>query len=580
MSVKAFRLDLTPEQAAALAEELQGLVEIGLDHPSIVMPLAAGLEGHTVYLAEEYVAAESLDIALRHYAPAALETALPFLSQLAGAIDVARARGVGHGALHPRDIFLAPEIARATGFGIVQALERLGLRAPVRRPYSAPERVSGATWSTPADVFALGAVAHELLTGKRPAGTGEVAPIAGKAAESHAARLRAVLGGALAEDPAARFTSAKALVAALEAAAWHEEPVPAAAESIRELEVELDRDAAPAPEPGDFDIRPTDEDETFEPRHRELGHDREEQPVHEEGPGKDTEPAPGVVVPRKESLRRTSVSRRRKRHEEPAVARGPEIAEKEAPQQRQIADEPSLFDLAEQATPAGGVAVPGRHEFEDEAQDSDLCVEEREPVDDILAPSERGYVPVEPVAAFPHAPYPPAAERSRAAILPFAIVATVSLLAGFLAGYALGSREQKPAATESAQSAPRTEPSSPSAPRATAPKPAPISPAASLPVPSLSSGSSRSKAAAPRQTPAPPAATTGTLVADSRPSGARVIVDGRAVGKTPLKLGGIKAGSHAVRFELEGYRAWTAGVTVTGGRETRVAGSLERARNR
>ena len=70
------------------------------------------------------MAAESLDVAMRHYAPAAIDTVMPFITQLAGAIDFARAAGVGHGALHPRDIFMTPDEARATGFGVVEALER------------------------------------------------------------------------------------------------------------------------------------------------------------------------------------------------------------------------------------------------------------------------------------------------------------------------------------------------------------------------------------------------------------------------------------------------------------------------
>ena len=136
VAVKVFRLDITPEQAQALADELSRSAEAGLFHPSIVEPIAAGVEGTVAYRAEEYVAAESLDVAMRHYAPAPIDKALPFITQLAGAIDFARAAGVGHGALHPRDIFVTPDEARATGFGVVEALERVGLRAPVRRPYS------------------------------------------------------------------------------------------------------------------------------------------------------------------------------------------------------------------------------------------------------------------------------------------------------------------------------------------------------------------------------------------------------------------------------------------------------------
>ena len=90
VAVKVFRLDVTPEQARALADELARAAHAGLFHPSIVEPVAAGVEGTVAYRAEEYVAAESLDVAIRHYAPAALDKALPFLTQLAGAIDFAR----------------------------------------------------------------------------------------------------------------------------------------------------------------------------------------------------------------------------------------------------------------------------------------------------------------------------------------------------------------------------------------------------------------------------------------------------------------------------------------------------------
>ena len=220
VAVKVFRLDVTPEQAAALAEELGRATEAGLFHPSIVEPVAAGLEGTVAYRAEEYVAAESLDVAMRHYAPAALDKALPFMTQLASAIDAARAAGVGHGALHPRDIFVTPDEARATGFGVVDALERLGLRAPVRRPYSAPERIAGQAWSTPADVFSLGAIAFELLTGRRPAGAGEqMGSLNAAALGSQADAIRRVLAKAMDEDPSVRYQTAAAFASALSEAA-------------------------------------------------------------------------------------------------------------------------------------------------------------------------------------------------------------------------------------------------------------------------------------------------------------------------------------------------------------------------
>ena len=219
VAIKVFRLDITPEQAQSLADELVRAAEAGLFHPSVVEPIAAGVEGSVAYRAEEYVAAESLDVAMRHYAPAPLTTVLPFITQLAGAIDFARAAGVGHGALHPRDIFVTPDEARATGFGVVEALERVGLRAPIRRPYTPPERIAGDGWNTTADVFSLAAISFELLTGRRPAGLGhEIGPLTSGTPNPWMDALHGVLAHAMNANPADRYPTALAFASALEAA--------------------------------------------------------------------------------------------------------------------------------------------------------------------------------------------------------------------------------------------------------------------------------------------------------------------------------------------------------------------------
>src|SRR5205814_4582313 len=70
VAVKAFRLDVIPEQVARLADALRRLAAATLDQQAIVPAIDAGLEGTTAYLATEYVAAETLDVALRHLAPA------------------------------------------------------------------------------------------------------------------------------------------------------------------------------------------------------------------------------------------------------------------------------------------------------------------------------------------------------------------------------------------------------------------------------------------------------------------------------------------------------------------------------
>jgi hypothetical protein len=97
--------------------------------------------------------------------------------------------------------------------------------------------------------------------------------------------------------------------------------------------------------------------------------------------------------------------------------------------------------------------------------------------------------------------------------------------------------------------------------------------AAAPPAPAASAPAASAKSAASR-----PAIRTGSIYVDSRPRGARVFIDGRAVGVTPLRLGDVRAGSHTVRLELDEHRTWTDRRYVLAGQETRVTGSLERLR--
>jgi hypothetical protein len=83
------------------------------------------------------------------------------------------------------------------------------------------------------------------------------------------------------------------------------------------------------------------------------------------------------------------------------------------------------------------------------------------------------------------------------------------------------------------------------------------------------------QAAAP---PKPTAAATGSIYIDSRPQGARVFVDNKEVGVTPLTLSGQTAGSHEVRLELADHAPRSQTTTVKPGATARVTGSLERVR--
>jgi hypothetical protein len=69
---------------------------------------------------------------------------------------------------------------------------------------------------------------------------------------------------------------------------------------------------------------------------------------------------------------------------------------------------------------------------------------------------------------------------------------------------------------------------------------------------------------------------TGALAVDSRPAGARVFVDNKVVGTTPMALPAVSAGSHVIRLEHDGYRRWSSSVRVIASEQNRVTASLER----
>ena len=143
----------------------------------------------------------------------------PVGESLAAALDQAAAVNITHGCLHPRDVLLSSQETRLTGLGVAQALEQVGVPVPVRRPYTAPERITGSQWHRRADVFSLAALVHELLWGRRISAAGEQAaealtPLDG----GDLTALKRAFARALARDPADRFATATDFVDAIRSA--------------------------------------------------------------------------------------------------------------------------------------------------------------------------------------------------------------------------------------------------------------------------------------------------------------------------------------------------------------------------
>jgi PEGA domain/Protein kinase domain len=699
VAVKVFRLDVTPEQAQTLADELAHAAEAELFHPSIVEPIASGIEGTVAYRAEEYVAAESLDVAMRHYAPASFDTMMRIIGQLAEAIDVARRAGVGHGALHPRDIFVTPDEARASGFGVVDALERLGIRAPVRRPYSAPERIAGGDWSTRADVFSLGAIAFELLTGRRPSGTGEdIGPLTG-AAVPGAERLQAVLVRAMQEDPSDRFGTGLELADALASAgalaaadgvtdARPVEPTTETAFAATAIPAEAHAfadegdDVEEAPEQNAVtdggvalqdSVRRDEEIEPWQSAPEQIAAAETVPPPYRPDTNdaarySEIEPEPGAEA-RDFHAENRALGDDRTTSLDFSTLREPRSPQVEIDHDLD-ADEGATSDSYREDTRPGAFVPPSLF---DGSSGAPPQVIERQ-VRPESAHHSDDHVPFDPF--FAHAVQP---ERPRTAILPYAVILITGLLMGWgIAKFSEWRTQQTTVDSTEASGRPTAEPqgqpagtrgtaadtsdrpvppgtaATPSAPARESPPPRPAAPAPSvaarsgtLVVRSMPSGAAvtingkwsgrtpltpvtlpfgdysvrvllpgyqtrqeqvslsadttsrtlsvqlqrepvTSRAATPNaarpQQPAAPTAPatapdagvgTGTLEVDSRPIGARVFIDDRPVGTTPLRLPDVAPGSRVVRLELADHQTWTGVVQVGRGKTTRVAGSLE-----
>ncbi len=218
VAVKQFRLGFSPESASRFVAALERIVAADLTHTGIAAPIAAGAIDTTPYLALDFVAADSLDVVIREYGPLPIGDVLRFTRQLGRALDVAAGAGVLHGALHPRDLLMTADDVRITGLGIAAALEEVGMIAPIRRPYSAPERSGGGSWDRRADVFSLAALTYEMLFGRAIVGVGAdaadgITTIDGADSEA----LHMLFSKALAADPMQRIGTASAFVTDLRA---------------------------------------------------------------------------------------------------------------------------------------------------------------------------------------------------------------------------------------------------------------------------------------------------------------------------------------------------------------------------
>ncbi|MBV9169236.1 MAG: serine/threonine protein kinase [Chloroflexi bacterium] len=148
-----------------------------LDHPGIQRMLQSGRldNGVAPYVVFEYIDGEPMREYLRKHAPLDPETAVDFAMQLADVLEYVHAHGVIHRDLKPENVLITPDAkAKLVDFGIalLKGARRLTfqrLSSEVGTPdYMAPEQVQGERGDARTDVYALGVMVFEMLTGDVP----------------------------------------------------------------------------------------------------------------------------------------------------------------------------------------------------------------------------------------------------------------------------------------------------------------------------------------------------------------------------------------------------------------------------
>jgi serine/threonine-protein kinase len=140
-----------------------------VSHPNVCRVYDIGEAEGLTYLSMEYVDGEDLASLLRRIGKLPQEKALEIAQQLCGGLAAAHAKGVIHRDLKPANIMLDSQgHVRITDFGIAGVAERIRDVRSGTPAYMAPEQIAGREVTARSDIYALGIVLHELLTGKRP----------------------------------------------------------------------------------------------------------------------------------------------------------------------------------------------------------------------------------------------------------------------------------------------------------------------------------------------------------------------------------------------------------------------------
>jgi len=231
VAVKVLRSDLARDPSFLARFRKEALAAAGLNHPGIVAVYDSGEDGANSYIVMELVKGETLREVLRSGKPLPTERALEIISGVLEALTYSHENGIIHRDIKPGNIMLTEGgDVKVMDFGIARAMDDIGAtmtntwNVVGTAQYLSPEQATGENSDLRSDIYSVGCLLFELLTG-RPPFTGDTPiaiayqhvsahlPVASEINTDLDSNIDTLLSIALAKNPADRYQSAEAMLA-------------------------------------------------------------------------------------------------------------------------------------------------------------------------------------------------------------------------------------------------------------------------------------------------------------------------------------------------------------------------------
>jgi hypothetical protein len=234
VAVKVMHREMSdqPDQIERFRREARAVAQ--LSHPNVVAVIDAGEDGGHPYIVFEYVDGETLKQRIERVGPLPVDEATAYAIEIGRGLLAAHTRRLVHRDVKPQNVLIDSEgRAKVTDFGIARSLEADGLTQTGRvlgtTDYVSPEQAMGRGVDARTDIYSLGVVLYEMLTGEVPFTAETVVGVAMKHVNEPmpdvqsrrpevSSALAAVVERATAKDPKQRYPDMASCLADLEGA--------------------------------------------------------------------------------------------------------------------------------------------------------------------------------------------------------------------------------------------------------------------------------------------------------------------------------------------------------------------------